>query len=320
VVGTALPRDDRLAGSIFPTLGHSVTFVNETTDHRSRFWRTVTAFAAGSLVVGALTACGAAAAVPVPVADPILRMISNGDHKLAFHVTPGNLPAIVLDAGGGADSSYWKELAPTLARETGSEIITYDRAGMGASDEVPGPWKVEDAVSDLETGLKELGATKDVMLVSHSLAGEVATYFVNKNPNWIAGAVLVDASFPNLYTDGVVSALEAANQAQAAELEKQPSTKQTRQLLALATNYGPMHRAYHKVSWPNNVPATVIVSSKTPFETPDEAQLWRDAQAQFAGAAPNRSLVVAENSSHEIPLDRPDVVIKVVNDMAKKLG
>jgi pimeloyl-ACP methyl ester carboxylesterase len=314
--------------------------MNETTDHSSRFWRTVTAFSAGSLLVGALTACGAdavpaaapaastfppstpsvsSAAVPVPVTDPILRMISNGDHKLAFHVTPGKLPAIVLDAGGGADSSYWKELAPTLARETGSEIISYDRAGMGASDEVPGPWKVEDAVSDLETGLKELGATKDVMLVSHSLAGEVATYFVNKNPNWVTGAVLVDASLPNLYTDGVVSALEAANQAQVAELEKQPSTKQTRQLQALATNYGPMHRAYHKVSWPDNVPATVIVSSKTPFETPGEAQLWRDAQAQFAGASPNRSLVVAENSSHEIPLDRPDVVINAVNDLAKKL-
>jgi pimeloyl-ACP methyl ester carboxylesterase len=246
-------------------------------------------------------------------------MISNGDHKLAFHVTPGNLPAIVLDAGGGADSSYWKNLVPRLAQETGSEIITYDRAGMGASDEVSGPWKVEDAVSDLETGLKELRATKDVMLVSHSLAGEVATYFVNKNPHWITGAVLVDASLPNLYTDGVVSALETANQAQAAELEKQPSTKQTRQLLALASNYGPMHRAYHKVTWPDEVPATVIVSAKTPFETPDEAQLWRDAQAQFAGAAPNRSLVVAENSSHEIPVDRPDVIVKAVSDMAKKL-
>jgi pimeloyl-ACP methyl ester carboxylesterase len=250
----------------------------------------------------------------------MLRMISNGNHKLAFHVTPGNLPAIVLDAGGGADSSYWKNLVPVIARETGSEIITYDRAGMGASDEVPGPWKVEDAVSDLETGLKELGAIKDVVLVSHSLAGEVATYFVNKNPHWITGAVLVDASLPNLYTDDVVSALDAANQAQAAELGKQPSTKETRQLLALASNYGPMHRAYHNVTWPAEVPATVIVSAKTPFDTPGEAQLWRDAQAQFAGAAPNRRLVVAENSSHDIPADRPDVVTKAVNDMAKKLG
>lgn len=247
-------------------------------------------------------------------------MVANGGHELAFHVTPGHLPAIVLDAGGGADSSYWKDIVPKLAKDTGSEIITYDRAGMGASDEVPGPWQVQDAVSDLEAGLTQLGATQDVMLVSHSLAGEIATYFVNENPHWVTGAVLVDASLPNFYTDSELAKIEAANQAQVEELKKQPATKQTRQLLALAGNYGATHRAYHKISWPTGVPATVIVSAKTPFDTPDDARLWRDAQAQFAGAAPSRQLVVAENSSHEIPIDRPDVVIKAVDNMANMLG
>ena len=117
-------------------------------------------------------------------------------HRLAFHVTPGHLPAIVLDAGGGLDSSYWAKLVPQLAKDTGSEVITYDRAGIGASDEVPGPWKVQDAVSDLAAGLRALGATHDVVLVSHSLAGEIATYFVRDNPGWVSGAVLVDASLP----------------------------------------------------------------------------------------------------------------------------
>lgn len=246
-------------------------------------------------------------------------MVANGSHKLAFHVTPGRLPAIVLDAGGGLDSSYWKDIAPALAKNTGSEIITYDRAGMGASDEVPGPWKAEDAVSDLETGLKQLGVTRDVLLVSHSLAGEIATYFVNKNPHLVTGAVLVDASLPDFYTDSEVAKLEAANQAQIAELEKQPSTKQSRQLIAVAADFGPAHRAYHQVTWPKAVPATAIVSAKTPFDTPEDAQLWRNAQSEFAAAASNRHLLVAANSSHDIPIDRPDVVLKAVEDMVKTL-
>ncbi|GAA4531963.1 alpha/beta fold hydrolase [Amycolatopsis samaneae] len=255
-----------------------------------------------------------------PPTDPTVRKVTNHGHELAFHVTPGRLPAIVLDAGGGADSSYWKDLVPRLARDTGSEIITYDRAGTGASDEVPGPWKVQDAVSDLEAGLTQLGATKDVMLVSHSLAGEIATYFANRNPRWVTGAVLVDASLPTFYTDGEVARIEAVNAKQIEELKKQPSTKQNRQLLAVAEGYGDLHRAYHKISWPESVPATVIVSAKTPFDTPDDAQAWRDAQARFAASAPNRELAVAGNSSHEIPVDRPDVVLKAVVDMAKKLG
>jgi len=161
------------------------------------------AVAVSVILAGALAACGTSATSPVPAkpapsatADPSLRMVSNGGHRLAFHVTPGHLPAIVLDAGGGLDSSYWAKLVPQLAKDTGSEVITYDRAGIGASDEVPGPWKVQDAVSDLAAGLRALGATHDVVLVSHSLAGEIATYFVRDNPGWVSGAVLVDASLP----------------------------------------------------------------------------------------------------------------------------
>ena len=54
-------------------------------------------------------------------------------------------------------------------------VITYDRAGLGKSDVVPGAWKVQSAVSDLKAGLKQLGITKDVTLVAHSQAGEIAS-------------------------------------------------------------------------------------------------------------------------------------------------
>jgi hypothetical protein len=108
-----------------------------------------------AIMVGTVAACDEAApsnAPPSanPAASATRHMISNEGHKLAFYVTPGRLPAIVLDSGGGLDGSYWNTLVPTLARDTGSEIITYDRAGLGASDEVPGPWKIENAVSDLD--------------------------------------------------------------------------------------------------------------------------------------------------------------------------
>jgi pimeloyl-ACP methyl ester carboxylesterase len=248
-------------------------------------------------------------------------MVANGGHRLAFYVTPGRLPAIVLDSGGGQDASYWKNLVPVLSKNTGSEIITYDRAGMGASDEVPGPWKVQDAVSDLAAGLTALGVTRDVVLVSHSEAGEIATDFVNDRPGWVSGAVLVDASLPEFYTDAEIDKIVAVNQGQIAALAKQPSTPQTRQLIAVAQNYGPAHQAYHRLSWPQDVPVTVIVSAKTPFDTsPPDAQLWRNAQAAFAAKAPNRQLITAAGSSHDVPLDRPDVVIQAVDAMVAKVG
>jgi pimeloyl-ACP methyl ester carboxylesterase len=256
--------------------------------------------------------------------DSTLHMITNQGHKLAFHVTPGHLPAIVLDAGGGLDSSYWKKIVPDLAKKTGAEIITYDRAGMGASDEVPGPWKVQNAVSDLEAGLTNLGATHDVILVSHSEAGEIATYFTREHPGQVAGAVLVDASLPQFSTDTEIARVAAATQAQVNEIKALKATSVTkadRQLLAVAADYVADQRAYHQMIWPASVPAIVIVSSQTPFPTsaPD-AQAWRAAQAEFAQAAPNRELVTAAHSSHDIPLDRPDIVEAEIEAMVKTAG
>ncbi|GHH39155.1 alpha/beta hydrolase [Lentzea cavernae] len=234
-------------------------------------------------------------------------------------MTEGKLPALVLDAGGGLSSSYWKDLAPRLARATGSKVITYDRAGEGESDEISGPWRVENAVSDLEAGLKELGVTDDVVLVSHSIAGEVATGFVNENPGWVSGAVLVDANVPDFFTDDMLTAFAPAVEKQKNALLAQPSTKKNRQLLSVMVDYAPTHRAFHELTWPQDVPVTAIVASQTPFtDSPDAAQLWRDAQARFAQAGPNRKHVVAENTSHEgIVTERPDVIAGAVEEMLK---
>ncbi|MGW2250983.1 alpha/beta fold hydrolase [Kitasatospora sp. NPDC001660] len=208
---------------------------------------------------------------------------------LAFHVTPGGnrLPVI--------------------------------RSGEGQSPYVPGPWRAPNAASDLAAGLAQLGVTKNVVLVSHSLAGEIATYFVKAHPDAVAGAVLVDASLPPFYTTAETDKIVAMNQQQIGALKGQPLTPATRQLLDEADDYGPVHLAYHGMSWPAAVPATAIVSATTPFPTADDAQLWRQAQQEFVNAAPNRHLVVADHSSHDIPVDRPDVVITAVEDMVNQV-
>jgi pimeloyl-ACP methyl ester carboxylesterase len=242
------------------------------------------------------------------------HMIARDGHRTAFHVTPGHLPVIVLDAGGGLDSSYWDTLVPDLARQTGSRIITYDRAGFGASDEIKGPWDVASATADLANGLKVLGATHDVILVSHSIAGEIATYLVRQHADWIAGAVLVDANVPDFYTDQEISRMSKMYAPIIEAAKAAPSTNASRQLLAVADSFPETSRAFHKTSWPLSVPVIVIVSETTPFETPEAARAWRDSHREFTARADNRQLRVAEKSSHDVAHDRPDVILKAIAD------
>ena len=64
---------------------------------------------------------------------------------------------------------------------------------------------MEDAVTDLESGLTQIGANRDLVLIPHSFAGMIATYLAIRHPDWISGAVLVDTNVPEFFTDAEVS-------------------------------------------------------------------------------------------------------------------
>ena len=263
------------------------------------------------LLISPITSALAQPAPPVAT-----HLIDVDGHKIAFHVTPGHGPTIVLDAGGGLDSSYWDAFVPELAKRTGSQVITYDRAGFGASDDVSGAWNVHSATRDLAVGLEKLHATHRVILVSHSIAGEIATYLVGRHPEWFVGAVLVDANVPDVFTDEFIAKMTAIYAPIIAATKAAPPSKSGRQLLAVADSFAETSRAFHGVAWPASVPAIVIVAEKTPFDEPADRQWWKDAHAQFAKRAPNRRLVDAAGSSHDVAHDRPEVILSAISDMA----
>ena len=259
-----------------------------------------------------LSVAGAALA-----ADVERHMIANGDHTLAFNVIPGANPAIVLDGGGGNDSSYWANFAPDLAQRTGLKVITYDRAGMGASDAVEGPWDLDAATNDLEVGLQALGATEDIILVSHSLAGEIATFLTIKHPSWFKGVVLVDANVPDFYTDDMVTALNAEFAPLITSLKDAPSTPKTRQVVAVAQSFEVVSRAFHNAVWPASVPVILIAAEQTPFGAEGPvADAWRAAHQSFVSGAANRKYVVTTKSAHETMVtDSADAILQAISEL-----
>jgi pimeloyl-ACP methyl ester carboxylesterase len=213
-------------------------------------------------------------------------------------------------------SESFSRMGCTTFGKSGSQIITYDRAGMGASEEVKSPWDPQAAASDLQAGLRELGVIQNVVLAGHSQAGEVAHYFVLANPGVVSRAVLIDANVPQFFTDTQTQRLVTLTAPQIEELKKAPSTKANRQLIATVDNFGPTHQAYHKVSWPDSVPVIYVVSDKTPFDgSPQDAQAWHDAAAAFTKAGPDRTLVIAKESSHDVPQDKPALVLNAIEQM-----
>jgi pimeloyl-ACP methyl ester carboxylesterase len=272
------------------------------------------------LVALFLSACAIESLAQTPAVLSRRDIVVHG-HHLAFHVLPGRLPALVLDAGGGADSSYWNSILPELAKRTGSEIITYDRAGFGASDEVSPPYRMEDAVTDLESGLAQLGLTHDLVLIPHSYAGAIAIYLVMRHPDWVSGAVLVDTNVPEFFTDEEVAHMGPIIQPMVAEEATAHPSKQTRTQKAITNAYVETSHAFHKAVWPDSIPCMVIVSERTPFppSMTFDIALWIQAHKDFAGKSPNRTLIFAKGSSHDIVHDRPELIVEATGKLVDQL-
>lgn len=241
------------------------------------------------------------------IGRPVQRDIMVDGRKLSFYVYAGRSPAVLFEAGGGMDASAWKGVLPLIYAATGSELITYDRAGFGKSDLNRAPYRLEQSANDLETGMKAIGLTNDVVLVAHSFGGEVDTLVAEQHPRWFSGAVLVDTNLPSFYTNTQIIA-------QAASFPKHPDLTSKSGLASaeMLAGFVPAQHEFQSMVWPETLPCTVIVSELSPFYDQDERSRWIQAHVDFAHAASNRILLVAKGSSHMVMNDRPQLVAEAV--------
>ena len=157
----------------------------------------------------------AAAATPplrgrmVDIGGRSLRMVCEGPER-----GQSAKPTVLLEAGAFGFSADWAVVQEKLADE-GVRSCSYDRAGLGWSDEGPSPRDGLAVVADLEALLKASGEPGPFVLVGHSMAGLRVRLFAARNPQLVAGLVLVDAATPedmdDPHTKHYVSAFSSAS-------------------------------------------------------------------------------------------------------------
>ena len=99
-------------------------------------------------------------------------------------------PAIVLEAGSGADLETWGPIFSDLARL--APVVTYDRRGEGRSDADTATPTFTRTVETLHALLQQLGTPPPYVLVGHSLGGVFIRGFSSLYPNETAGLVYLD--------------------------------------------------------------------------------------------------------------------------------
>jgi pimeloyl-ACP methyl ester carboxylesterase len=103
-------------------------------------------------------------------------------------------PTIVLEAGGGKDGLTWAGIQPKLALDT--QVCSYDRAGLGWSDQGPSPRDADHVATELHELLASARIDMPVVLMGHSMGGLFIRDYAAHYPTEVAGLVFEDSSTP----------------------------------------------------------------------------------------------------------------------------
>lgn len=107
-------------------------------------------------------------------------------------------PAVILLAGGGAESLWWYRVQNELATDT--RVCAYDRPGHGWSESTSEPRDALTIVRELHTLLEVAGVSAPHVVVGHSFGAAWARIYAVQYPDEVSGIVLVDSTlFPGEY-------------------------------------------------------------------------------------------------------------------------
>ncbi|MBL8265402.1 alpha/beta fold hydrolase [Steroidobacter sp.] len=137
----------------------------------------------------ALTGCSSA---PPPPG----QMVDIGGRSLHLYCTgPQDAkPTVIIEGGLGEMSPSYHWVQAGVSQQT--RVCSYDRAGLGWSDDSPEPRDAEHMVHDLHELLKAAHVGPPYVLAGHSLGGLLILGYTRRYPEEVAGLVFLDSSHP----------------------------------------------------------------------------------------------------------------------------
>jgi pimeloyl-ACP methyl ester carboxylesterase len=219
---------------------------------------------------------------------------------------------VVLISGYETGSVAWSAVEPTIAERT--RVCTYDRPGTGTSDPAREFATFNTQARDLRDLLTAIGEPGPYVVVGHSFGGAQAVAFASAFPDEVAALVLVDAS-PITWPDALCGVTDDGSEA-------------ATMLRNLCGGWSePTGNAEHldvvaafadaaTITSLDSLPMAVITavdrqlpSGLATGEIVRLTNVWNQGQQHWSQLSTRSHVVPVDDTSHDIQLDHPDVVI-----------
>jgi pimeloyl-ACP methyl ester carboxylesterase len=319
----------------------------------ARYVALALAAAATGISIAQETASGPATALALAQSKAVLReaeivkrypppgrMIEVGGRKLHLLCKgPEKGPVVIIETGAfGSSPFYWKaqDEVARIAR-----VCTYDRAGLGWSDAAPLPRSFAARVDDLHALLTRSGLKPPFILMGHSFGGLLVRMYASDHPANVGGLILVEASNEKANSTEAarqrttqtaaqlgmaIQALAAGSDIPALRIPGGPPEQEIIQRegvfragqddLLTMSRFNEEFARFGTLAPLGDTPLIVMTRGKPdPGMTDEQNQEWADSHAWLATLSTKSILMVAENSGHNVNMERPELYREAVAKM-----
>ncbi len=248
------------------------------------------------------------------------RAVDVGGRRVALTCSGKGTPTVILETGLGAESHEWSGVYQGIDGVT--RILSYDRAGGGASDAAPGQRDALQMVSDLHHLLQVADIPGPYILVGHSFGGLLMRMFAHQYGASVVGMVLVDSMHEDQFDlFGPLFPPASPSETPALRNVRTFWTGGWRDLNATAERIDLVSSTDQgrKIASLGSIPVHVIVAGAFLHQpgVPREhraalQQRWEDLQRRFLSLSSNATCSVVRSSGHFIQRDDPGAVIDII--------
>ena len=278
-----------------------------------------------------------------------------GGHKLHY-LKKGNGKATIIFESGADFGGHivWRNIQEKLS--TNFTTLSYDKAGTLYSERGNSPKTCASMAEELHILLEKLALPKPYILVGHSLAGLTLRSFVDKYPENVVGAVLLDPAHPDTYDDfppktrkkytsfppmwvvapflrlGIIrimfSKLIDKFAPNALKSEKE-NFKEAVDLIH--KGFGAYIEEIRKILQLSDetkglefreIPVVVLGATKPTFDTPEDwdgVKVMNDNHINKTVKSSPNGKYIAVDCPHTIQFEKPELVVEVVEEFAKEV-
>ena len=258
-----------------------------------------------------VVSCQKTSELPAAFAE---NKISLTTHQLAsFSALKITKYLVVFESGLGDDHTVWSKKDVALQINNSQDVLMYDRAGYGQSENGPAPRNIERLRSELDSVISKFSNGRKVILIGHSLGGLIIRDYAIKNPLKTAALLFVDPSH-EFYN----------HPSQAEEDMLYDATKN-----ANGPNFGGTLEAREFIedlqyvsalpSLPD-IPVIVLTSMQTDAtHSLAVRQSWYDAHEKLKNGVSDFTHVATSRSGHYIMIDQPALLVDNFKLLISKL-